>query len=72
MFLFERNTAFVLQGSLVINPRKILLYLRGEKGINKQKSEHCRGRQCDFKSAVCAAGQDNTTATAVVLSFDVF
>ena len=72
MFLFERNTAIVLQGSLVINPRKILLYLRGEKGAHKQKSEHCRPRQCDFKSAVCAAGQDNTTAVAVVLSFDVF
>ena len=46
MFLFERNTAFVLQGSLpghlVINPRKILLYLRGEKGAHKQKSEHYR------------------------------
>ena len=26
------------------------------KGANKQKSEHCRLRQCDFKSAVCAAG----------------
>ena len=24
------------------------------KGANKQKSEHCRPRQCDFKSAVCA------------------
>ena len=23
-------------------PRKILLYLRGEKGANKHKSEHCR------------------------------
>ena len=27
---------------------------------------------CLVKSAVCAVGQDNTTATAVVLSFDVF
>ena len=26
-----------------------------EKGANKHKSEHCRPRQCDFKSAVCAA-----------------
>ena len=25
-----------------------------KKGANKQKSEHCRKRQCDFKSAVCA------------------
>ena len=56
----------------LLTPRKILLYLRGEKGAHKQKSEHCRPRQCDFKSAVCAAGQDNTTAVAVVLSFDVF
>ena len=28
------------KGYLVINPRKILLYLRGEKGAHKQKSEH--------------------------------
>ena len=26
------------------------------KGAYKQKSEHCRPRQCDFKRAVCAAG----------------
>ena len=26
------------------------------KGANKHKSEHCRPRQCDFKSVVCAAG----------------
>ena len=26
------------------------------KGANKQKSEHYRPRQCDFNSAVCAAG----------------
>ena len=32
------------KGYLVINPRKILLYLRGEKGANKHKSEHCRLR----------------------------
>ena len=38
-------------------PRKILLYLRGEKGANKHKSEHCRPRQCDFKSVVCAVGK---------------
>ena len=60
------------KGHLVINPRKILLYLRGEKGAHKQKSEHYRPRQCDFKSAVCAVGQGNTTAVAVVLPFDVF
>ena len=34
-------------------PQKILLYFWG-KGAHKQKSEHCRPRQCDFKSAVCA------------------
>ena len=45
------------EGIPVINPRKILLYLRGEKGANKHKSEHCRPRQCDFKSAVCAVGK---------------
>ena len=28
------------EGIPVINPRKILLYLRGEKGAHKQKSEH--------------------------------
>ena len=28
-----------------------------EKGANKHKSEHCRPRQCDFKSAVCAVGK---------------
>ena len=32
------------KGYLVINPRKILLYLRGEKGANKQKSERYRPR----------------------------
>ena len=32
------------KGYLVINPRKILLYLRGEKGAHKQKSEHYRLR----------------------------
>ena len=29
------------------------VYPRG-KGAHKHKSEHCRKRQCDFKSAVCA------------------
>ena len=28
-----------------------------EKGANKHKSEHCRPRQCDFKSVVCAVGK---------------
>ena len=32
------------KGYLVINPRKILLYLRGEKGAHKQKSERYRLR----------------------------
>ena len=45
------------EGNHIIKPRKILLYLRGEKGANKHKSEHCRPRQCDFKSAVCAVGK---------------
>ena len=30
------------KGYLVINPRKILLYLRGGKGAHKQKSERYR------------------------------
>ena len=30
------------KGYLVINPRKILLFLRGGKGAHKQKSEHYR------------------------------
>lgn len=32
--------AIARKGHLVINPRKILLYLRGEKGINKQKTNN--------------------------------
>ena len=32
------------KGNHIKNPRKILLYLRGEKGAHKQKSEHYRPR----------------------------
>ena len=60
------------KGYLVINPRKILLYLRGEKGAHKQKSEHYRPDNAISKVQCAPWGNDNTTATAVVLSFDVF
>ena len=36
------DVAISRKGYLVINPRKILLYLRGEKGTHKQKSERYR------------------------------
>ena len=60
------------KGYLVINPRKILLYLRGEKGAHKQKSEHYLPDNAISKVQCVPWGNDNTTATAVVLSFDVF
>ena len=42
------------KGYLVINPRKILLYLRGEKGAHKQKTNNCRlrrlfGQKCSVR-----------------------
>ncbi len=41
------------------------MYSRG-KGAHKQKSEHCRPRQCDFKSAVCAVSSPvNVTSVNV-------
>ena len=59
------------KGYLVINPRKILLYSRG-KGAHKQKSEHYRPDNAISKAQCAPWGNDNTTAVAVVLSFDVF
>ena len=51
------DVAISRKGYLVINPRKILLYLRGEKGINKQKTNNCRlrrlfGQKCSLFRAV--------------------
>ena len=51
------DVAISRKGHLVINPRKILLYLRGEKGINKQKTNNCRlrrlfGQKCSLFRAV--------------------
>ena len=60
------------KGYIVINPRKILLYLRGEKGAHKHKSEHYLPDNAISKAQCAPRGNDNTTATAVVLSFDVF
>ena len=35
-----RRVRIPRKGTILQNPRKILLYLRGEKGAHKQKSEH--------------------------------
>ena len=45
---------------------------RGGKGAHKQKSEHYRPDNAISKVQCAPWGNDNTTATAVVLSFDVF
>ena len=41
---------------------------RGEKAHNKHKSEHCRKRQCDFKSAVCAVSSPVNVTPVNVLN----
>ena len=60
------------KGTILQNPRKILLYLRRGKGAHKQKSEHYRPDNAISKVQCAPWGNDNTTAIAVVLSFDVF
>ena len=47
-------------------PRDIV-YPRG-KGAHKHKSEHCRKRQCDFKSAVCAVSSPVNVTPVNVLN----
>ena len=47
-------------------PRDIV-YPRG-KGAHKHKSEHCRKRQCDFKSAVCAVSSPVNVTSVNVLN----
>ena len=42
------------KGTILQNPRKILLYLRGEKGAHKQKTNNCRlrrlfGQKCSVR-----------------------
>ena len=39
-------------------PRKILLYLRGEKGANKHKSEHCRPDNAISKAQLSGPPRD--------------
>ena len=51
--VFPCNALFVIASGNQGTPRDTV-YPWG-KGAHKQKSEHCRPRQCDFKSAVCAA-----------------
>ena len=46
------------KGYLVINPRKILLYLRGEKGAHKQKSEHYRPDNAISKAQLSGTPRD--------------
>ena len=43
----------------------------GEKGANKHKSEHCRLRQCDFKSAVCAVRKGHRVAFGSDIAYAV-
>ena len=45
------------KGYLVINPRKILLYLRGEKGAHKQKSERYRPDNAISKAQCAPRGK---------------
>ena len=51
--MLSRATHFMSLRAKIRGPHGILC-TRGEKGANNHKSEHCRLRQCDFKSAVCA------------------
>ena len=58
-------------GYCIMGPNGILC-TRWEKEYASVRQTFVACDDCLVKSAVCAVGQDNTTAIAVVLSFDVF
>ena len=49
------------KGTILQSPRKILLYLRGEKGAHKQKSEHYRTDNAISKVQLSGSPRDTCT-----------